>query len=272
MSSPESLTALARALWRARTGGGVIPRAAANDIVSTAAAYDVQRRVAAIAGLPRAGWKVGATSEAAQTLLGVSEPATGPMFAVDCHMSPADVPVFEGQSASVECELAFRFATALPPRDRAYGRVEVLAAVGAVLPAIEVVGSRFEGGFAGLGIVRAIADLTANIAWVQGAERADWHGFDLPPLAVRLMRAGRTVAEGVGANALGDPLRVLEWTANHLSRLGDGIAAGEVVSTGTLTGVTAVTPGDRLVGDFAGLGRVEARFVAARPRPKSATG
>ena len=222
----------------------------------------MQRRVAALAGLKRAGWKVGATSEAAQTLFGVSEPATGPMFAVDCHTSPADVAVFEGQAASVECELAFRFATALPPRDRAYGRAEVLAAVGTVLPAIEVVGCRFEGGFTGLGILRAIADLCANIAWVQGAERADWRGFDLPRHPVRLWHAGRTVAEGVGANALGDPLRVLEWTANHLSRLGDGIGAGEVVSTGTLTGVTAVKPGDRLLADFAELGRVEVRFVA----------
>ena len=79
----------------------------------------MQRRVAAIAGLKRAGWKVGATSEAAQTLLGIREPATGPMFAVDCHTSPAAIPVFEGQSASLECELAFRFATTLPPRGRA---------------------------------------------------------------------------------------------------------------------------------------------------------
>jgi 2-keto-4-pentenoate hydratase len=247
-----------------------VARAAADAIASMADAYDVQRRVAAIAGLTRAGWKVGATSEVAQTLFGVREPATGPMFTVDCHASPADVPVFEGHSASVEGELAFRFATALPPRDRAYGRAEVLAAVGTVLPAIEVVGCRFEGGFAGLGILRAIADLTANIAWVQGAERADWRGFDLPRLTVRLLQAGRTVAEGVGANALGDPLRVLEWTANHLAGLGDGIAAGEVVTTGTLTGVTAVQPGDRLLADFGDLGRVEVRFVAARPRPEPA--
>ena len=257
---------LARALWRARTGGGVIARAAADDIASTAAAYDVQRRVVALAGLKRAGWKVGATSEAAQKLLGVTEPATAPMFAADCHNSPADVAVFDGQSASLECELAFRFTIALPARDKAYGRGEVLAAVGAVLPAIEVVGCRFEGGFAGLGAARLIADMVANSAWVRGTERADWRRFDLKRHAVRLIHAGRKVAEGVGANALGDPLSVLEWTANHLSALGDGIAAGEVVSTGTLTGVTAVKPGDRLLADFAELGRVEVRFVAAKPQ------
>jgi 2-keto-4-pentenoate hydratase len=257
---------LARALWRARTGGGVVARAAAGAIASTAAAYDVQRRVAAVAGLGRAGWKVGATSVAAQTLLGVSEPATAPMFAADCHDSPAEIAVFAEQSTSVECELAFRFTGALPPRDTAYGRAEVLAAVGAVLPAIEVVGCRFEGGFAGLGTLPLIADLAANIAWVRGSERADWRRFDLTRHAVRLSRGGRMVAEGIGANALGDPLRVLEWTANHLSGLGDGIAAGEVVSTGTLTGVVAVNPGDHLLADFGELGPVEARVIVAQPK------
>ena len=51
---------------------------------------------------------------------------------------------------------------------------------------------------------------------------------------------------------------------SHLSALGDGIAAGEVVSTGTLTGVTAVKLGDRMLADFGELGRVAARFVAAK--------
>lgn len=257
---------LARALWRARTGGGIIARADADDIQSVVAAYDVQRRVAALAGMQRAGWKVGATSEAAQQLLAVGEPATAPMFTADCHKSPAEVAVFAGHGASVESELAFRFTVALPPRKQSYSRDEVLAAVGAVLPAMEVVGCRFEGGFPGIGAARLIADMVANTAWVRGPERADWRRFDLKRHAVRLIRAGNTVAEGVGANAFGDPLSVLEWTANHLSSLGDGIAAGEVVSTGTLTGVTAVKPGDRMLADFGELGRVEARFVAARPQ------
>ncbi len=74
---------------------------------------------------------------------------------------------------------------------------------------------------------------------------------------------GEAVADGVGANALGDPLNVLEWTANHLSALGDGIRAGEVVSTGTCTGLTPIAPGETLVADFGDLGRVEVRFVAA---------
>jgi 2-keto-4-pentenoate hydratase len=254
---------LARALWRCRRSGGVIPRAAAADLATVEAAYAVQRRIASLADLPRGGWKVGVTSIAAQRLLGTETPATAPLFADNCYESPAEVAVFVGQDASVESEFAFRFARDLPPRETAYGRDEVLAAVATVCPSIEVVGCRFEGGFDDLGAIRLVADMVANTAWVRGPEHPDWQQMDIKGHPVRLFRDGVAVAEGVGANALGDPLKVLEWTANHLSALGDGITAGEVVSTGTCTGVTPVARGETLVADFAALGRVEIRFVAA---------
>lgn len=254
---------LATALWRARVEGGVIPRGDADGLASVEMAYGVQRRITSLAGLSRLGWKVGVTSMAAQRLLGIETPATGPLFADHCFDSPAEVAVFPGQDASVESEFAFCFAGDLPPREAVYGRAEVLAAVGAVLPAIEVVGCRFEGGFDDLGAVRLIADMTANTAWVKGPERKDWRRGDLTGHRVGLRRDGETVAEGVGANALGDPLNVLEWTANHLSALGDGIKAGEVVSTGTCTGVTPIAPGETLIADFGTLGCVEVRIIAA---------
>jgi len=54
----------------------------------------------------------------------------------------------------------------------------------------------------------------------------------------------------------------LEWTANHLLAHGDGLRAGEFVTTGTCTGVMLVARGETWFGDFAELGRVEVRFVA----------
>ncbi|MFQ5763564.1 MAG: 2-keto-4-pentenoate hydratase, partial [Rhodospirillales bacterium] len=197
--------------------------------------------------------------------LGIDGPATAPMFAAHCHRSPARITVFTGQDESVESEFAFRFGSDLPPRDAPYGGDEVLDAVGTLMPAIEVVGCRFEGGFDGLGAVRLVADMVANASWVHGPERADWRDLDLKRHPVTLARDGDPVADGIGANALGDPLNVLAWTANHLSRLGDGIRAGQVVSTGTCTGVTPIKPDEALVADFGDLGRVEVRFEAARP-------
>ena len=127
---------LATELWRARTEGGVIPRGVAEGLVSVDAAYGVQREITSLAAQPRVGWKVGATSNAAQLLLGTDVPATAPMFADHCFESPLEIAVFADQDASIESEFAFRFARDLPPRKTPYGRDEVLGAVAAVFPAI----------------------------------------------------------------------------------------------------------------------------------------
>ena len=49
-----------------------------------------------------------------------------------------------------------------------YSLDEVLDAVETVMPAIEVVGCRFEGGYDGLGAIRLVADMTAHTAFVSG--------------------------------------------------------------------------------------------------------
>ncbi len=48
--------------------------------------------------------------------------------------------------------------------------------------------------------------------------------------------------------------------ANELSRSGRGLNVGEVISTGSCTGLTPVQPGDTAVADFGELGTVQARF------------
>ena len=255
---------IASLLWKARSFGGLVPIAAASGIDSIEAAYGVQRKTEALLAMPRCGWKVGATSQEAQRVLDIDEPATAPMFAPTCFQSPADVAVFPGQSASVESEFAFRFARNLPKRPTPYSLDEVMDAVDALLPAIEVVGGRFEGGFGRIGPIRLIADMVAHTAFVSGQEITDWRGIDLRSHTVSLFKNGERVGEGTGSLVLGDPLLVLHWTANHLLSRGELIRAGQIVTTGTCTGITPVMENDVLIADFGTLGKVEVKIV---PRP-----
>ena len=133
---------LAEDLWRARNSGGTLPPSAGDSLTTVAEAYAVQRRIAALAAMRRFGWKVGATSEVAQRLLDTPGPATAPLLEPLCFESSTTFMVFPGQDTSVECEFAFRFAHALPPRDAEYGRDEVLDAVDLLMPAIEIVACR----------------------------------------------------------------------------------------------------------------------------------
>jgi 2-keto-4-pentenoate hydratase len=73
---------------------------------------------------------------------------------------------------------------------------------------------------------------------------------------------GAVKGEGTGARALGDPVNVLVWLANQQSRSGRGLLSGEIVSTGTCTGLDSVVAGDEAVADFGSLGKVEVRFAA----------
>jgi 2-keto-4-pentenoate hydratase len=258
----KRISELAVVLWEARNSGVPVPRTAGDILNSIDEAYQVQREIVSLANLRSIGWKVGATSKAVQRVVGTDEPATAMMFEDHCFENGSSIAIFETFNIGIESEFAYRFSHDLPTRNTPYDRDEVLAAVATVIPAMEVVGCRFEGGFKNMGAVFLTADMVANSEWVSGDEHEGWHQMNFGDYPVRLYKDDKQVAEGVGSNALGDPLNVLVWTANHLSRLGDGIKEGEVVSTGTCTGVIPISPGQTFVADFGNLGRVEARFVS----------
>jgi 2-keto-4-pentenoate hydratase len=53
----------------------------------------------------------------------------------------------------------------------------------------------------------------------------------------------------------------LTWLANELSRTGIGMKAGQMISTGTLTGMLRPKAGETFVGDFGPYGSVTASYV-----------
>jgi 2-keto-4-pentenoate hydratase len=71
---------------------------------------------------------------------------------------------------------------------------------------------------------------------------------------------GVTVADGSGAMVLGHPLKALLWLAQALHKRGERLRSGEMVLTGTCTGITKVASGQVFTGCFADLPSVEVRF------------
>jgi 2-keto-4-pentenoate hydratase len=254
------MTDLARQLWEARRSGGIVPLDAITHPTGIEEAYAIQHEIAALCGAPWRGFKVGSTSLAAQRKLGTDEPGSAPLLAPHVHESPARIAIVPAHTPAVEGEFAFRLGRDLPPRVAPYRVDEVADAVAAVAGAIEVVGTRLAGGLAGKGRVLVTADCGANIAFVSGAWRDDARSWDLKTRRVVMFINGAPRGSGTGANALGDPLNVLLWLANQQSTAGRGLKAGEVISTGTCTGLDPVAPGDRVRADFGELGSVEIVF------------
>src|SRR5258708_20384017 len=115
----------------------------------------------------------------------------------------------------IEGEFAFVLGRALPPRRKAYTRAELRAAIAAVRPAIEVIDPRFTD-WLKVNPASIVADMAGQAALVLGPKVPRWQTLDLRKLPVRMTVNGKTVGEGAGSEALGDPLRVLAWLSPHL--------------------------------------------------------
>ena len=248
----DKIDALAKLLVAARTDGRALD-GVPDELVprDPAEAQLVDDHVAAITGWPVLGWKIGCTSEHAQQLLGSPGPFAGRVYSVFQSGSTigADRLVAE---PSVEGEFAFLLSSDLAPVDRPRSRHEVLLAIGAVRPSIELVGGRFAA-LVGTPLALLVADAGANTHLVLGqpvAAELD----TLPSVTARMEIDDRVTGRGTGADVLGDPVAALVWLADHLSARGIGLQAGQVVSTGTATQISPLPAGATATVTLDGIG------------------
>jgi 2-keto-4-pentenoate hydratase len=221
--------------------------------------YAIQDAFVSAWGQPVAGWKVGCTAPETQRLFGIEEPFYGPVFGGVVFRSPAELPAADFALRGIECEFAFQLAADFEPREQPYDVDEAAERVSAPIPAIEIVSPRLDHPVKH-GAPSAIADCGVNGGLVLGAATLDWPELDLAAHVVRLEIDGTPKAEGTGALVLGHPLNVLTWFVNRYTASGRTLAAGQIVSTGTTTGLVLLEPGQTAVGDFGDLGRVSVRF------------
>lgn len=226
---------------------------------SLAEGYAIQDAMVAVAAQPVSGWKIAATSKAGQEHIGVTEPLAGRLFKTFILQDGARLPAAPLHMAVIEAEFAFRMGRELKPREAAYEKTEACDAVGALHLAIEVPDARFER-FAEIGPAQIVADDAFASWFVLGPQVNEWRRLDLSVQKVRALKNGALFAEGVGANALGDPRIALTWIANHLSQRGIGLKEGDIITTGTCITPAAIGPGDQMVAEFVGLGRVAVSF------------
>jgi 2-keto-4-pentenoate hydratase len=226
---------------------------------SLAEGYAIQDAMVATAAQPVSGWKIAATSKAGQEHIGVTEPLAGRLFKNFILQDGARLPAGPLHMKVMEAEFAFRMARDLAPRSAAYEQAEVCGAVAALHLAIEVPDARFER-FAEIGPAQIVADDAFASWFLLGPEVRDWRHLDLSAQRVQATKNGALAADGIGANALGDPRIALTWLANHLARRGIGLKDGDIVTTGTCITPLAVASRDQVVAEFIGLGRMTVGF------------
>jgi len=222
-------------------------------------AYAIQDQVVKYLGGEAAGWKIGCTNVVAQQQLGVDEPFRGRVLGKAIHASPAVLSAGATMMRVVETELAFRMGAALPLRNAPYTRETVEPAIEALMPSLEIVDSVWED-WEKVGALHLIADNGCHAGLVLGEEARDWRNVDLATFEVSVSMNDAPPLTGKGGNAMGHPLNGVAWLANDLASLGRELKAGDVISTGVLTGLLFANAGDHIVADYGQFGELELTF------------
>lgn len=254
-AAPFDPVVLASRLALAFAHGNRVP-AAEVPVASEAQAYAVQN--AWVDQLLRSGgavggWKVGAPNNE-------TEPNAAPLPVACLHPSGAPLGTPATALRGVELELAVRLKQDLLPGDRLPSREEIAAAIGEVLPVVEILNSRLVETLKSPPTAK-LADLGNHGALVLGAPASsvDPLTLDLTQLHTRLSVAGQEVVNVTGGHTAPDLWRLLAWLARHAQARGLPLRAGQVITTGSCTGLVIAEPGSLVEGELTGIGRVSLR-------------
>ena len=189
--SSETITRAIEKLVAVHKGGA--PLANLGDAVpgNEAETFAIQRGVLKALGGAIGGWKC-ATPPGKPTNFGI-------MAASGARQSGGHWGVVNIRPVGLETEVAFRMKRELPARGNAYSRDEVLDALDAAFPLLELVQSRYADHKA-VAPAEGMADNIAHLGYVVGADVADWRRFDLSNLAVRQSYAGVVQVDQKGGN------------------------------------------------------------------------
>jgi 2-keto-4-pentenoate hydratase len=260
MSSPSRTEMLADRLARARRETRQI-EALPGELVphSIDEAYAVNGLVAERLGWEALGWKIAGTTADVRKKLNLDAPIYGRTFRRFACQSPMRFRRDELLDPLVECEFFVTLAKDLAPRHEPWGMADIVDAIGSVHAGIEVAECRFPS--AALPPLPAIlADGSASGRYVFGSEMPEWRE-GLAAVPVTLEVDGVERRRGTGADVMGDPLQPLLWLAEERRRWGDGLRAGETVSTGSMTGMLPIRAGQKVRAQFGASASVEIDFA-----------
>lgn len=240
-------------------GAPIDPLTDNHPMITIADAYAIQRMVVErriAAGEKIVGKKIGVTSKAVMSMLGVYEPDFGYLLDGMAYGTRQTIDAGSLIQPKAEGEIAFLLKSDL--MGPGVTSADVLRATEGVMPCFEIVDSRIKNWK--IKIQDTVADNASCGVFVLGDALIDPREFDFQFCGMVLELNGEVVATGAGAAALGSPVNAVAWLANTLGRLGTPLKAGEVILSGALAAMAPVKAGDNLRMTIGGLGGCSIRF------------
>src|ERR1700683_831210 len=210
----------AKALYEARrTRQPIEPFTDADPDLGMADGYAVQKQLTAMLlaeGDRVAGYKVGLTSRPMQQMIGVDRPDYGPVLASTIYADGDAVSRGAFIAPKLEAEIAFVLSSGLA--GPGVSVLDARRAIAGMTAAVEIVDSRFADWR--LQLADPVAALASNGAVAISSRLVPLDGQDPRLIGMVLTRQGELVDTGAGAAALGDPVKVVAWLAQHPRAVG----------------------------------------------------
>ncbi|GGG27206.1 putative hydratase/decarboxylase [Rhodococcoides trifolii] len=244
----------------ARTGS---PCAPVRDLIGredVESAYRIQSRnieTLLASGRTVVGRKIGLTSPAVQKQLGVDQPDFGVLLDDFDVTAAADVDIAQLLQPRIEAEVAFVLSGDI---DDTISAEQAPSFVDRVFASFEIVDSRIAGW--DISLADTVADNASSGLFVLGESIACTDSPDLAEITMTMTADGEEVSSGTGSDCLGSPWEALVWLANTSLSYGSPLRAGEVILSGALGPMVAVTAGSTYAATISGIGDVSATFTA----------
>lgn len=234
---------------RARGTFAVLPDAL--QPTTFAEGHAIQDATVLVLGETVGGWKVGFDKS--------GEITRAPIFKDVIFQSGVSIPQSRIPLRGIEAEIAFRFMRDIPARNSDYTRAEVEDAV-ECFAAIELLNSRYAEP-AKRSQLEKLADCITQGGLVCASPRSDWRSVDFSKLEIVLTVDGKEIVRNTGSHPTGDPVPPMVALVNALQKT-QPIKAGQIVTTGTWSGVNYVGPTSKVTAQFSGFAPATYTFTA----------
>jgi 2-oxo-3-hexenedioate decarboxylase len=218
-------------------------------------AYEIQEQIVQLkldAGYRIVGPKMGLTSQAKMKQMNVSDPIYGYIFDY-MIVNGFEISLKDFIHPKVEAEIAFVLGKDI--EGPGITGAEVLAATEYVIPALEIIDSRYENFQFTLPDVIADNASSSKVVFGSSIKRPD--AFELDLVGVTLSINGQIKDLGAGAAVVGHPANSVAMLANMLANKGLKLKAGQTILTGAITGAIMLNVGDVVSAKFDGMGTVD---------------
>ncbi len=268
-SGASSAVSIARAFVQARAEQCAVQVYPGPVPLTLDAAYAIQSQALGLVRQTLAGWKIGRIHPPESDHFG-DDRLSGPIFAeAIVEAAPGAEVVFsaiEGGFCAVEGEVALLIGHDAPDGRSDWTACTIAPLVAEARAAVEMAGSPFAG-INDLGPCVTASDFGNNAGLFLGPAIAPGALEDPSQVRCRTLVDGAEVGAGRASDVPGGPLGALAWLASHLARRGTPLKRGQWVTTGAMTGVHVIRPGQTFQVEFDGLGAVSGQIIAAQKGP-----